>query len=81
MAGPGQDVLERACHRSPREDSRPYTMPETPTKETIRLSVDVPKDIHMQFRIMCVQRNENMKDVMLELLTDYLKKADKPRSK
>lgn len=56
-------------------------MPETPTKETIRLSVDVPKDIHMQFRIMCVQRNENMKDVMLELLTDYLKKADKPRSK
>lgn len=56
-------------------------MPETPKKETIRLSVDVPKDLHMQFRIMCVQRNENMKDVMLELLTDYLKKAEKNRSK
>jgi len=81
MAGALQNAPERTCHRSPREDSRPHTMPETPKKETIRLSVDVPKDLHMQFRIMCVQRNENMKDVMLELLTDYLKKAEKNRSK
>lgn len=65
----------------PREDSRPIPMPETPKNERIRLSVDVPKDLHMQFRILCVQRNENMKDVMLELLTDYLKKAARQPSK
>lgn len=52
-------------------------MPESPKNESIRLSVDVPKDLHMQFRILCVQRNENMKDVMLDLLTDYLKKTEK----
>ncbi len=55
-------------------------MPETPNTESIRLSVDVPIDLHMQFRILCLQRHENMKDVMLQLLTEYLKKAEK-RSK
>ena len=56
-------------------------MPETPNKESIRLSVDVPKDLHLQFRVLCVQRNENMKDVMLGLLTEYLKKAENQGSK
>ena len=56
-------------------------MPETPKAESVRLSVDVPKDMHMQFRILCLQRNENMKDVMLQLLTDYLKRSEKPTHK
>ena len=65
----------------PNEDSRPHTMPETPKTESIRLSVDIPKDLHLQFRILCMQRNENMKDVMLDLLTDYLKRAEKQSRK
>jgi hypothetical protein len=56
-------------------------MPEIQKSESIRLSVDVPRDIHMQFRILCLQRNENMKDVMLRLLTDYLNGPKKASSK
>jgi hypothetical protein len=56
-------------------------MPETPDQESVRISVDVPKDLHLKFRILCMQRNTNMKDVMLELLTDYLAKVDKKQSK
>ena len=52
-------------------------MPDTPDQDSVRISVDVPKDLHLQFRILCMQQNTNMKDVMLELLTDYLAKEKK----
>ena len=56
-------------------------MPETPDQESVRISVDVPKDLHLQFRILCMQQNTNMKDVMLELLTEYLAKVNKKPNK
>ena len=68
---------EDTCRRSPRENSRPQIMPDTPDQDSVRISVDVPKDLHLQFRILCMQQNTNMKDVMLELLTDYLAKEKK----
>ena len=49
-------------------------MPETHAPTTVRLSLDVPLDLHIQFRIHCMTERTPMKQTMLKLLTEYLHK-------
>jgi hypothetical protein len=38
----------------------------------VRFSFGIPAEIHHQFRIKCVQKNEKMKYVIKELLLKYI---------
>jgi metal-responsive CopG/Arc/MetJ family transcriptional regulator len=42
-----------------------------------RFTVDLPSDLHRQFKLYCVANGLNMSTVIHELIREYLKKAKK----
>jgi ParG protein len=48
-------------------ESRPAGKP-VATGPTKRLTLDIPEDLHRRFKIVCVQRDEAMHDVIRRLI-------------
>ena len=49
-------------------------MKNTPSPEVKRMNMNVPKQLHDSFKAAAAARGENMTDVLLKHIEDYVKK-------
>ena len=50
--------------------------PNTPTEATVKTSFDLPESLHQDLKITAIRKKRDMKDLVVEALTAYLKKPD-----
>ena len=46
-----------------------------------KMIIDVPEDIRKAFRIVCLQNESTMKDEIVKLMKEYIKKGGMPKGK
>lgn len=47
----------------------------------IRLNADIPKNLHKQFKLACLIREETMTDVLTAFIDSYIKVTNKRNQK
>lgn len=53
---------------------KPKSKKEIKKKEIVRLSLDIPKKLHTDFKILAIQKGTNMKELILEFMQSEIRK-------
>lgn len=66
------DATERGQNKRGPRDLSEELEAEEEAEETTRFTADLPKSLHQQFKVRAAQEDRSMKDLMVEILEDYL---------
>jgi len=63
------DLSDAADHGSTKKSGLDDEVSE---QDTVRLTVDLPRDMHQQLKVQAAREDRSMRDIALELFDDYL---------